>query len=490
MPKKFGIQSEILSIYCENLGIVYNIVGRGYLGGEIMMNSGQIFNNKLLDVVFESANYGTIIIDNNGKIQYICKKYCEFMQAKREDVIGEYVVNFIENTRLHLVVQTGKPEMADLQFLRGDFVIANRIPIFENKKIIGAIGTIIFRDLDDWKRMNCNIKEMLARKNLHNTNLDKTSEVRYSLHDLIGYSKEILRIKELVKRVAGGDISVLIRGESGTGKEIVAQSIHQLSPRSDKPLVKVNCASIPEHLIESELFGYEEGAFTGARKGGKIGKFQIADGGTIFLDEIGDMPQHMQVKLLRVLQEGEFEPVGSLQPQKVNVRVIAATNRSLEKMIENGEFRGDLFYRINAVQLFIPPLRERVDDIPLLVNHFLEKVTSRIGKRITSIHADVHSLMKTYDWPGNIRELENVIEAGVHLSNDMVIGIDALPEYLKVHKEITHERSLKDIVEETEKKVIESALKNYEFDKNKAAKALGIGNSTIYEKIKKYQIAD
>jgi len=455
-----------------------------------MMNSGQIFNNKLLDVVFENANYGTIIIDNNGKIQYISNKYCEFMQASREDVIGEYVVNFIENTRLHIVVQTGKSEMADLQFLRGDFVIANRIPIFENKKIIGAIGTIIFRDLDDWKQMNSNIKEMLIRNNLHNTTLEKNSDVRYSLNDLIGNSKEILRIKELVKRVSEGDISVLIRGESGTGKEIVAQSIHQLSLRSNKPFVKVNCGSIPEHLLESELFGYEEGAFTGARKGGKKGKFQIADGGTIFLDEIGDMPKLMQVKLLRVLQEKEFEPVGSLYPKKVNVRVIAATNRPLEKMMESNDFREDLFYRINAVQLFVPPLRERINDIPLLVDYFLGKITARIRKRVTSIDADVYSVMRRYDWPGNIRELENVIEAGVHLSNDMVMGIDALPEYIKGHNEKIFERSLKDILEETEKKIIERALKNYEFDKNKAAKALGVGNSTIYEKIKKYQIAD
>ncbi|MFJ7973441.1 sigma-54 interaction domain-containing protein [Psychrobacillus sp. NPDC096389] len=452
------------------------------------MVSGNLFNHKLLDVVFENANYGTIIIDNNGKIQYISNKYCEFLEVERDDIIGGYIVNHIENTRLHLVVQTGKPEMSDLQFLRGSFVIANRIPIFENKEIIGAIGTIIFRDLDDWKKMNSNIKELLARNNLYTPEVIQANGARYSLHDLIGNSYEMNELKERVKRVAGGDISVLIRGESGTGKEIIAQSIHQLSLRSSKPFVSVNCGSIPEHLIESELFGYEEGAFTGAKKGGKVGKFQSADGGTIFLDEIGDMPQHMQVKLLRVLQEREYEPVGAAQPKKVNVRVIAATNRPLEKMIENREFREDLYYRINAIQLVSPPLRERKEDIPLLIHHFFEKAKARIGKRVNSIHDDVYQLLRNYSWPGNIRELENVMDAGVHLSNEDVMEIDALPEYIKRDSEKIQNKTLKEIVEETEKKEIERMLKSCKFDKNRAAEALGISNSTIYEKIKKYGI--
>ncbi|TQR15438.1 sigma-54 interaction domain-containing protein [Psychrobacillus soli] len=454
------------------------------------MVSGQLFNHKLLDVVFENANYGTIIIDNNGKIQYISNKYCEFLEVERDDIIGGYIVNYIENTRLHLVVQTGKSEMADLQFLRGSFVIANRIPIFDNKEIIGAIGTIIFRDLDDWKKMNSNIKELLARNNLYIPEVEKANGARYSLHDLIGKSYEMNELKERVKRVAGGDITVLIRGESGTGKEIIAQSLHQLSPRSAKPFVSVNCGSIPEHLIESELFGYVEGAFTGAKKGGKVGKFQSADGGTIFLDEIGDMPQHMQVKLLRVLQEREYEPVGSPHPLKVNVRVIAATNQPLEKMIESKEFREDLYYRINAIQLVCPPLRERAEDIPLLIHHFFEKAKAQIGKRVNSIHEDVYDLLKKYSWPGNIRELENVMEAGVHLSNENVLEIDALPEYLKRDSKKVRNRSLKEIVEETEKKEIERMLKNFKFDKNMAAEALGISNSTIYEKIKKYGITE
>ena len=457
---------------------------------ETTMITGHSLTNQLLDIVFESTYYGTIIVDSNGKITYMSNNYCEFLGIERELVIGEHVTNVIENTRMHLVVQTGKPETADLQFLRGNFVITNRIPIIENNEIIGAIGIITFRDLADWKSMNGHIHELLDNNNFYKKELKVPDGVKYSLNDLIGKSQKIQDLKKRIKRVAMGDISVLIRGESGTGKEVIAHSLHQFSGRRDKPFVKVNCGSIPEHLIESELFGYEEGAFTGAKKGGKMGKFQLADGGTIFLDEIGDMPLHMQVKLLRVLQEKEYEPVGSLYPKKINVRVIAATNRPLEKLIEKKLFREDLFYRINAVQLFIPALRDRTEDISLLVDHFLKKSTAKIGKRVTSIHSEVHSLLEQYDWPGNIRELENVIDAGVHLSSNEEIGMDDLPDYLKNHKLETRKRSLKDIVEETEKKVIEKELKRFNFDKNRAAAALGIGNSTIYDKIKKYQISD
>lgn len=458
-------------------------------GGHHMI-SEQFFNHQLLDIVFESANYGTVIVDRNGKIQYMSNQYCEFLEVNREDVVGEYVANLIENTRMHLVVQTGQSEMADLQFLRGSFVIANRIPIIENKEIIGAIGTILFRDLHDWKEMNNNIKELLARNNLYHPEDEPMNGINYTLHDLKGNSKAILELKERIKRIAEGDISILVRGESGTGKEIIAQSIHQLSSRSQKRFVSVNCGAIPEHLIESELFGYEEGAFTGAKKGGKIGKFQLADGGTLFLDEIGDMPLHMQVKMLRVLQEGEVEPVGSLQSQKVDVRIVAATNRPLEKMIENREFREDLFYRINAVQLMVPPLRERTEDIPMLVQHFLEKITSRIGKRVQCVQQDVLALFQRYNWPGNIRELENVLNAGVHLAQDSLIRMPDLPDYLTKEAVDIQKKTLKEIVEETEKQAIEQALKNSQYDRNKAAMMLGIGNSTIYEKIKKYQLID
>ncbi|MFC0272984.1 sigma-54 interaction domain-containing protein [Metabacillus herbersteinensis] len=455
------------------------------------MEKTEFLNNEvLLDSIFESVYDGVVIVDSNGDIRYMSDNYCRFLKVEQSKVIGEHVTNVIENTRMHLVVQTGKEEMTDLQFLRGDYVIANRIPILKNKKIIAAIGTIIFRDLEEWKKMNSHIKGMLSELNFYRNEWKEINGSKYSLHDMVGNSQKITELKEQVLKISSGDISVLIRGESGTGKEIIAHSIHLLSDRSEKRFVKVNCGSIPEHLLESELFGYEEGAFTGAKKGGKIGKFQFADGGTIFLDEVGDMPQHMQTKLLRVLQEKEYEPVGSLQSKEIDVRVITATNRPLEKMIENKLFREDLFYRINAVQLFLPPLRERREDISILVKHFLKKASTRIRKRVTSFQPEVISIMEQYDWPGNIRELENVIDACIHLSDNEVIETDTLPEYLRTQTWKVEERSLREIVEETEKKVIERVLKRVNFDKIKAAKALGMGKSSLYEKIKKYQITD
>jgi transcriptional regulator with PAS, ATPase and Fis domain len=450
----------------------------------------QFFSSAILDKVFDSAYFGTIIVDDNGRIQYISQNYCGFLQMERNKIIGEYVPNIIENTRMHLVVQTGKPEIADLQLLNGYYVIANRIPIFEDKKIIGAIGTIIFRDLNDWKQMNAHIKEILSSHHFYKEE-HHVNGTKYDLNDLIGVSNEIQKLRERIKRISTGSISVLIRGESGTGKELVAHSIHKYSERSHKPFVKVNCGAIPEQLLESELFGYEDGAFTGAKKGGKLGKFQLANGGTIFLDEIGDMPLHMQVKLLRVLQENEIEPVGSLYPQKIDVRLIAATNHSLEKLIEEKKFRKDLFYRINSVQLFIPPLRERRRDLHLLVDHFLKKISAKVGKRVVTVSPETISIIEQYDWPGNIRELENVIHASIHLCDDDKIGQEDLPDYLlKSSLAIKEKKTLKDIVEEAERNTIKEALVQYHFDKNKAAKVLGIGHSTLYDKIKKYKLSE
>ncbi|MGN1402381.1 MAG: sigma-54 interaction domain-containing protein [Bacillus sp. (in: firmicutes)] len=445
------------------------------------------FNHKLLDIVLESTYHGTVIVDREGLIQYISKNYCEFLKIDRTKAIGEHVTNVIENTRLHLVVQTGKIEMAEIQFLRGHFVIANRIPLIEDNVIIGAIG-MMYRSVDKWKEMSANLKESLSKHTSHLAEGDKTG-IRYRLHDFIGESPDILKLKERVKKVAQGDISVLIRGESGTGKEMVAHSIHQLSDRSERAFVKLNCGAIPETLLESELFGYEEGAFSGAKKGGKIGKLQLAEGGTFFLDEIGDMPLHLQVKLMRVLQEKEYEPLGSLQTKRIDVRFIAATNQPIEALIKRKRFREDLYYRINAIQLVISPLRERMEDLPLLSDYFLRKVAARLGKPKVELHPEVLSVFNRYSWPGNVRELENVIEAGAHLSDDGVIKMEDLPDYLNDDLDPKQQYNLPEMLEKTEEKVILQAFKACDSDKRKTAEMLGIGMSTLYDKLKKYNVS-
>jgi transcriptional regulator with PAS, ATPase and Fis domain len=369
-------------------------------------------------------------------------------------------------------------------------MIANRIPIVVEGRVIGAVGTVIFRDTNEWKRMNSHIKSLLLQLQTYFQEWTENNGAKYTLTDLISCSKQMEELKEKVKRIADSDISVLIRGESGTGKELFAHSIHQLSSRSQKPFVKVNCGAIPEHLLESELFGYEEGAFTGAKKGGKKGKFQLADGGTIFLDEIGDLPLHMQVKLLRVLQEKEMEPIGSIKTVSVDVRIIAATNRPLEKMVEEKRFREDLYYRINVIPFVIPPLRERPGDIEMLAYHFMKKIAKRSGKRVNAISAEVMKLLRQHVWPGNIRELENVMEVAVHFANGETITVDALPEYLKANSSYQMKgKTLKELLEETEKAAIQQSLQRCGRDKQKAAKELGISKSAMYEKIKKYGLS-
>jgi transcriptional regulator with PAS, ATPase and Fis domain len=449
-----------------------------------------IFQHQILEAVINNAYEWIVVVDEKGNIIYMNKNYCEFLERKQEEVIGKHVTEVIENTRMHIVVKTGKEEIADLHYIKGNYMIANRIPIVVDGRVIGAVGTVIFRDTNEWKRMNSHIKSLLLQLQTYFQEWTENNGAKYTLTDLISCSKQMEELKEKVKRIADSDISVLIRGESGTGKELFAHSIHQLSSRSQKPFVKVNCGAIPEHLLESELFGYEEGAFTGAKKGGKKGKFQLADGGTIFLDEIGDLPLHMQVKLLRVLQEKEMEPIGSTKTVSVDVRIIAATNRPLEKMVEEKRFREDLYYRINVIPFVIPPLRERPGDIEMLAYHFMKKIAKRSGKRVNAISAEVMKLLRQHVWPGNIRELENVMEVAVHFANGETITVDALPEYLKANSSYQMKgKTLKELLEETEKAAIQQSLQRCGRDKQKAAKELGISKSAMYEKIKKYGLS-
>ncbi|WLR53300.1 sigma 54-interacting transcriptional regulator [Bacillus tianshenii] len=443
--------------------------------------------NDWLEGFFEKAYDGVVIVDNQGFIQYMSENYCSFLKVSQKDVIDKHVTEVIENTRMHIIVQTQEMETADLQYLRGNYVIANRIPIYQNNHVVGAIGTIIFRDLREWKEMNSHIKSLLPELNFLRDEWSHNNGVRYSLSDIVGQSKHLKKLKQTIKRVASSDLSILIRGESGTGKELVAHSIHQLSERSHQPFVKINCGSIPEHLLESELFGYEDGSFTGAKKGGKIGKFQLADGGTIFLDEIGEMAPHMQVKLLRVLQEKEVEPIGAVRAKPVNVRIIAASNRPLEEMVQESKFRKDLFYRLNGLQLTILPLRHRPEDIVPLCEHFLQKVSSKINRRIDTIAPAVLDLFHHYSWPGNCRELENTIQAAAHLSDHHnMITLESLPEYLKFEK--LENKGLREAVAATEEHFIRQALRKCHNDKLKAAKSLGISKTSLYDKLKKYNI--
>lgn len=326
-----------------------------------------------------------------------------------------------------------------------------------------------------------------------NTSLKRALRRKYSFEGLVGDSDAIQKVYSLIEKVADSDSTVLVLGESGTGKELVARTIHYNSPRSDKPLVPINCGAIPESLLESELFGHEKGAFTGAYSA-RAGRFELAHGGTIFLDEIGDMSPSLQVKLLRVLQERQFERVGGTKTIKVDVRVITATNQDLEKAVAEKKFREDLYYRINVIPITIPPLRERIGDIPLLAKHFSEVFSKKKGKKIDGISDEAMSLLVSYHWPGNVRELENMIERLAVLKREGIINVSDLPEKFAPVREkavlnpvFIPEQGidLEAHVNQFENKLILQALEKADGVKSKAAQFLQMNRTTLVEKMKK-----
>ncbi|MCG8425705.1 MAG: sigma-54 dependent transcriptional regulator [Proteobacteria bacterium] len=333
-----------------------------------------------------------------------------------------------------------------------------------------------------------------ARRRLEAQNeyLRSENEARYRFSELIGASDKMLAVFRTVEKVARADSTVFIAGESGTGKELVARAIHQISRRAERPFIKVNCGALTETLLESELFGHEKGAFTGAVKT-KLGRFELADGGTLFLDEIGDVPPAMQVKLLRALQEQEFERVGGEATLRVDTRVISATNKNLEGEVAAGRFRQDLYYRLHIIPLQLPPLRDRRDDIPLLVSHFIEKLGPRTNADVRGISDSALGRLMAYNWPGNVRELENVIEQSLVFAEGEHIEISALPAFLhgpsqEDKLEVPKEMSLPEILDDLERQLILKAYKKANGVKTETARLLGIKTSALYYKLEKYKL--
>ncbi|WP_088226128.1 sigma 54-interacting transcriptional regulator [Desulfosporosinus sp. FKB] len=315
-------------------------------------------------------------------------------------------------------------------------------------------------------------------------------EIGYSIQDILGESACMCQIREQARVVAESKSTVIIRGESGTGKEMLARSIHNLSPRHQGMFMAINCTAIPENLLESELFGYEDGAFTGARKGGKIGKIELANKGTVFLDEIGDMPLYLQAKILRVLQERKIERIGGITASPVDVRIIAATHRNLEEMMAKGEFREDLYYRINVIPMHIKPLRERKEDLPILIKHFIQVYNQQLNKNVHDLSEGFRQRLQGYAFPGNVRELQNIIEYAMNLAEDSRLTEDHLPVRMK-QAELREENQDRFNLERIERETILRCYRMTEGGargKEKAAKALGIGLATLYRKLARYNI--
>jgi transcriptional regulator with PAS, ATPase and Fis domain len=449
-----------------------------------------------------------VIVDRDGIILYINEAYCEFIGTTVEKALGRHVKDIIENSRMHIVAKTGEKELAALQPINGSEMIANRYPLFESGEVVGALGTVMFRSPEEWRMYKSKIQQLVEELKYYQTKVQRDLRSKYSFHDLIGNSFAFLAAKKLAERISDSNSTVLLIGESGTGKELFAQAIHDNSGRCSSPFVAINCASIPEHLLESELYGYEDGAFTGAKKGGKMGQFENANGGTLFLDEIGDMPLSMQSKLLRVLQEKEVRRVGGQKSTPIDVRVIAATHRNLEKMVEEGEFRQDLYYRLNVIKIDIPPLRKRKEDIPLISISLLKKLEKRFFRKGIELSDEVLENLMEHKWPGNIRELENVLERCVNVLDGNTIQLVHLPLYLREQPERDEQnqaipidndaassisaplsvKPLKETLAVAEKQAIQNALALTGGNKLEAAKLLEISKTSFYEKCKLYDI--
>ncbi|MHC4424938.1 MAG: sigma 54-interacting transcriptional regulator [Planctomycetota bacterium] len=352
-------------------------------------------------------------------------------------------------------------------------------------KLLNVIATMVAQAVKLNKLVESD-REQLREENVR---LRRELKTHFDIHNMVGSSNAMKEVYRLIEQVSNSNATVLIRGESGTGKDLVAHAIHYNSLRADKPFVKVNCTALPDTLLESELFGHEKGAFTGAAER-KIGRFERAHGGTIFLDEVGDFSLNLQIKLLRVIQFREFERVGGFETIKTNVRIVVATHKNLEEQIKEGLFREDLYYRVNVFPIYMPPLRERKDDIMLLADYFLERIAAENNKNISRISTPAIEMLTRYHWPGNIRELENCIERAVLLCDAEVIRSEHLPPSLQMIKktEPVAKRSLTEIIANTEKELIVDALKKFGGQQRKTAKELGITERILGYKIKKHNI--
>lgn len=443
---------------------------------------------ELVDQLYD----GIVMCDKDGFVTMINQTYCDFLGTTMEAAIGKHVTEVVENTRMHVVLETGRPELGQLMRIGDREIIVSRMPLREGEQVVGALGKVVFSDLRDLRSMVERYNIMERKLDYYRQELKRMVSAKYSFDHIFADHPAMQDAIHLAKRIANTKSSILILGESGTGKELFAHAIHESSPRSENPFVRVNCAAIPKDLMEAELFGYEEGAFTGAKKGGKPGKVELAHGGTLFLDEIGDMPLDMQVKLLRVLQEREVERVGATRPIAVDLRVIAATHRPLEELIKQGKFREDLYYRLHVFTINIPPLREQGRSIIALANHLIKQLNQELYTFVDSMSKRVEEIFLSHRWPGNVRELHNVLERAVQLAERGTLEMEHLPAYLQdrpvvyIEDGITLDLDVE--LARTEKRVLELALKQSNGNKVQAAQLLGIHRASLYRKLEKFGI--
>lgn len=434
-------------------------------------------------------------LDKNGYYLFVSRRWQELMGFTQKQVLGRRVDELVPDTHAMEAIQTG-------QVIQGRPVIRNGIPIFtsyiplknKHQELQGVFLYTVVNGIPNAKDILRQTELLKKQVEFYRQELSSERGARYHLDNIIGQSPAICHLKEQISQAAKSTSTVLIEGETGSGKELIAHSIHALSPRRDGNFVRVNCSAIPAELMESEFFGYAAGAFTGAARTGKIGRFELANGGSLFLDEVNLLPQTMQPKFLRVLQEREVDPVGSTRTIPVDVRVIAAANIPLEQSVQAGQFRSDLYYRLNVIHIVAPPLRQRMEDMPLLVDHLIKRLNAQLGMMIQRVSDEVMDLFMAYDWPGNIRELQNAIESAMNMTHSFTLVKEDFEPFIlrsRIRKRMRavqggQELLLKSSKSHLERELVQEALSTANGNRSQAARLLGISRTLLYKKLRQY----
>ena len=449
------------------------------------------------EIILNCIPSGIIFCDSKKKIQFINRTYADYLGVSQKEVIGKSILDYIPGSRINVVLETGEPELG-FKCSVGEgkekkILIVNRIPVTgEEGAVVGVISQSLFGDIGELKDLSDRLELLEKKVSSYREKIRSVLSAKYCIEDIKGNSPAIIKAKKLIEKYGKTDSSVLLEGPTGSGKELFAHALHFKGKRHSGPFVSINCAAIPHDLLESELFGYVPGAFTGAQKKGKLGKIELADKGTLFLDEIGDMSQQAQAKLLRILEDKLVFRLGATHPSKVSFRLIAATNRNLKSMIRDGKFREDLYYRLNTMIIHIPPLNERKEDIPVLVRHIL----NGLDRDEVSCSSEAMDLLMRYNWPGNVRELKNAIECALSLSSrdTNTIEIIDLPTAVtstssSVPFDRTSCRSQLSTLADNERNLIIESLEQNNWNMAKTAKLLGISRANLYEKTKKFNLS-
>lgn len=445
-----------------------------------------------LEEVLAGAGEWMVVVDASGVVTMISEAYAEFNGVKVSEAIGRHVTEVIENTRMHIVAQTGVAEMGETLTIRGRDVIVNRIPLRDCDRLVGACGRVLFKNVEQLWEVASNLKLFEAKVRYYEKELTTLRGARYTFDNIMGSGTAITAARDEARWASKTDSTVLLRGEAGTGKELFAHAIHAAGQRRSGPFIKLNCAADSGDLIESELFGYEEGAFNEAKRGGKPGKFEMAAGGTLFLDEIGNMPAPMQEKLLKALEMREVERLGGSSTRRIDIRIIAATGDPLEDLVEQGKFQRDLYYRIHVIPIRIPPLRDCREDLGAIGEHFLSRLSAESGEPKKSISSDLMEILTAYAWPGNVRELQSVLERAATVCREDLLLPQHIPTHLlrrapELRKEVTP-GSLAHAKKEAERSAIVAALQATKGNKSRAAALLRIHRVKLHEKMKRYGI--